>query len=257
MTQKAYSEGLRALLLYAASVQDTIEQKEARGEDAAADHALNDLLLPVVKGYGSEKSYSLLAESLQCFGGSGYLQDYPIEQYIRDAKIDTLYEGTTAIQGLDLFFRKMLRDRFAAVTGLAQQVADFARTDAGGESLRGERLALATAIQDVQGMVEALAAMAAASESDPREIYRVGLNTTRLLFAVGDVIVGWLLLRQAAVALDALTRGSASDRDHDFYVGKVASARWFCAQVLPHLRAERRILDATSLDVMELSELSF
>ena len=257
MTQKAYSEGLRALLLYAASVQDTIEQKEARGEDAAADHALNDLLLPVVKGYGSEKSYSLLAESLQCFGGSGYLQDYPIEQYIRDAKIDTLYEGTTAIQGLDLFFRKMMRDRFVTITSLGQQVADFARTDAGGESLGGERLALATAIQDVQGMVETLAAMAAASESDPREIYRVGLNTTRLLFAVGDVIVGWLLLRQASVALDALSRGSSSDRDHDFYVGKVASAQWFCAQVLPHLRAERRILESASLDVMELSELSF
>ena len=151
----------------------------------------------------------------------------------------------------------MMRDRFVAITSLGQQVADFARTDAGGESLGGERLALATAIQDVQGMVEALAAMAAASESDPREIYRVGLNTTRLLFAVGDVIVGWLLLRQAAVALDALTRGSATDRDHDFYVGKVASAQWFCAQVLPHLRAERRILESASLDVMELSELSF
>ncbi len=120
MTQKAYSEGMRALVLFTASVQDTVEMKHTTGEDAAADRALNDLLLPLVKGYGSEKSYALLAESLQCFGGSGYLQDYPIEQYIRDAKIDTLYEGTTAIQGLDLFFRKMVRDEFGAITRLGR-----------------------------------------------------------------------------------------------------------------------------------------
>jgi alkylation response protein AidB-like acyl-CoA dehydrogenase len=257
MTQKAYSEGLRALLLYSASVQDTIELRERSGEDVAAERALNDLLLPIVKGYGSEKSYALLAESLQCFGGSGYLQDHPIEQYIRDAKIDTLYEGTTAIQGLDLFFRKMLRNRCAAITRLGQQIADFARSDTGGDGLNGERLALVAAMQDVQGMVETLATIASASESNPREIYRVGLNTTRLLFAVGDVIVGWLLLRQAAVALDALSDGAASDRDQDFYTGKVASARWFCAQVLPHLRTERRILDSTSLDVMDLPESAF
>ena len=73
---------------------------------------MNDLLLPIVKGYGSERSWTLLGtESLQTFGGSGFLQDYPIEQYVRDAKIDTLYEGTTAIQGQDLFFRKIVKDQ--------------------------------------------------------------------------------------------------------------------------------------------------
>ena len=78
---------------------------------------MNDLLLPVVKGVGSERSYEMLAVALQTFGGSGFLQDYPLEQYIRDAKIDTLYEGTTAIQGLDFFFRKMVRDQFKAIIG--------------------------------------------------------------------------------------------------------------------------------------------
>src|SRR5919204_1447520 len=92
MTQKAYAEGMRALVLYTASVQDAIQVKEAAGEDASAEHALNDLLLPIVKGYGSEKGYEQPPQSLQTFGGSGFLQEYPIEQYIRDAKIDTLYE---------------------------------------------------------------------------------------------------------------------------------------------------------------------
>ena len=257
MTQKAYSEGLRALMLYAASVQDAVAMLEDAGEDASDEHALNDLLLPVVKGYGSEKSYALLAESLQCFGGSGYLQDYPIEQYIRDAKIDTLYEGTTAIQGMDLFFRKMLKDGFSAVTTLGQEIATLAMSDEGGEALAVERQALGSALQDVQAMIEAMTGFAIRSGEEPDEIYRAGLNTTRLLFAVGDVVVAWLLVRQATVALEALNRPPASADDVNFYEGKVASARWFCSQVLPHLRAERTILEATTLDAMTLSEGAF
>ena len=166
MTQKAYSEGLRALMLYAASVQDAVEVKETAGEDATAERALNDLLLPLVKGYGSEKSYALLAESLQCFGGSGYLQDYPIEQYIRDAKIDTLYEGTTAIQGMDLFFRKMVRDGSARSRRLGEQIGAFAAhrssaTRAGAAAARHAHW------QDVQAMIGTMAGFAMASATEP------------------------------------------------------------------------------------------
>jgi alkylation response protein AidB-like acyl-CoA dehydrogenase len=101
MLQKSYAEGLRALWMYTAWTLDKMRLEP--GDQYWAD--LNDLLLPMVKGYSSEKAYELLAQSLQVFGGSGFTKDYPIEQYIRDAKIDTLYEGTTAIQALDLFFR--------------------------------------------------------------------------------------------------------------------------------------------------------
>ena len=118
MTQKAYAEGMRALVLYTASLQDTLQIAAAGGEPDAAAAGLNDLLLPVVKAVGSERAYELLSLSLQTLGGSGYLQDYPIEQYIRDAKIDSLYEGTTGIQGLDLFFRKILRDKGRALRSL-------------------------------------------------------------------------------------------------------------------------------------------
>src|SRR5262249_37808691 len=112
MVQKSYVEGMRALVMFAAIQQDAIQIAEARGERDEDAERLNDLLLPLVKGVGSERSYELLgSQSLQTLGGSGFLQDYPIEQYIRDAKIDTLYEGTTAIQGMDLFFRKIVRDQ--------------------------------------------------------------------------------------------------------------------------------------------------
>ena len=115
MTQKAYAEGLRALYMYAAVHQDGSVAQQVSGADAEMAHRVNDLLLPVVKGVSSERAYEILTESLQTLGGSGYLTDYPIEQYIRDARIDSLYEGTTAIQSLDFFFRKIIRDRGQAL----------------------------------------------------------------------------------------------------------------------------------------------
>ncbi len=90
--------------------------------DAELAVKVNDLMLPIVKGVGSEQAYAKLTESLQTFGGSGFLQDYPIEQYIRDAKIDSLYEGTTAIQAQDFFFRKIVRDKGVALAHVAGQI---------------------------------------------------------------------------------------------------------------------------------------
>ena len=142
MLQKAYAEGMRALVLYTASIQDEVDagRGRRRHQDASttSPSGVNDLLLPIVKGFGSERSYELLGtESLQTFGGSGYLQDYPIEQYIRDAKIDTLYEGTTAIQGLDFFFRKIVRDKGQALTTLPTEIQEFAKADGGQRRAEG------------------------------------------------------------------------------------------------------------------------
>jgi alkylation response protein AidB-like acyl-CoA dehydrogenase len=260
MTQKAYTEGMRALVLYTASVQDTVRVAAGRGEPDEEAAALNDLLLPVVKGVGSERAYEMLTLSLQTFGGSGFLQDYPIEQYIRDAKIDSLYEGTTAIQGMDLFFRKILRNEGTALRALLTEITEFAAGESGNGRLKPERTALARAAADVDAMVATLAGYAASSLDRPAEIYRAGLNTTRLLMALGDLAVGWLLARQAEVALAALdgedaSRLSAADRA--FYQGKLATARFFAQTVLPRLGVEREIAAETTLDLMELPEEAF
>jgi hypothetical protein len=258
MLQKAYTEGMRALVHYAAWWQDQVALAEAG--DASVDGALaervNDLLLPLVKGLGSERSYEQLAQSLQTLGGSGYLQDYPIEQYIRDAKIDTLYEGTTAIQGQDLFFRKMVRDQFAALTSVASEINEFAKGDAGNGALARERELLGQALEDVQGIVAALGGFAMTGRTEPTSLYKVGQNTTRLLLSLGELIIGWLLLRQAEVALTAL-RGDVSERDRDFYQGKVAAATFFARQRFPLLSAERAIAEATDNDLMDLPESAF
>jgi alkylation response protein AidB-like acyl-CoA dehydrogenase len=252
MMQKAYAEGMRAMVLYTATFQDALMMGD--GDDLAA--AVNDLMLPVVKGVGSERAYEMLTHSLQVFGGSGFLQDYPIEQYIRDAKIDSLYEGTTAIQGMDLYFRKIIRNEGKALTFLLAQVREFAAADGGNGRLKAERAALAKAADDVEAIATSMHGFLGASMQQTQEIYRVGLNTTRLLLALGDLIIGWLLGRQAEVALARLDEG-ASGPDHAFYEGKVSTARFFAATMLPKLAAEREITETTTLDLMDLPEEAF
>jgi alkylation response protein AidB-like acyl-CoA dehydrogenase len=262
MLQKAYAEGMRALVLYTASFQDAVQVAAVRGQAGEAGDedklaaSVNDLLLPIVKGVGSERAYELLAQSLQTLGGSGYLQDYPIEQYVRDAKIDSLYEGTTAIQGMDLYFRKIVRDQGRALGFLIGQVREFAVADGGNGRLKLERAALARAAGDVEAMVSAMTGFLAGSAEQPAEIYRVGLNTTRLLLALGDLIIGWMLARQAEIAQARLDDGAGA-ADRAFYEGKVAAARFFAATVLPRLTAEREITEGTALDLMDLPEEAF
>ncbi|WP_431945331.1 acyl-CoA dehydrogenase [Actinacidiphila sp. bgisy167] len=256
LTQKAYAEGMRALVLYTASVQDAIAAAEAAGEDTARLQALNDLLLPIVKGYGSEKGYEQLAQSLQILGGSGFLQEYPIEQYIRDAKIDTLYEGTTAIQGQDYFFRKIVRNQGAALTALSEEIRAFLAEATGGEELSGAREQLAKAAVDLEAIVGRMLTDLAATEQDVRNIYKVGLNTTRLLLASGDVVVGYLLLKGAAVAAAKLAAGAGA-KDTAFYTGKIAAAKHFAAEILPQVSVARSIADGVALDIMDLPEEAF
>ena len=258
MLQKAYAEGMRALVLYTATQQDAVQVAEANGVVDAATVARNDLLLPVVKGVGSERSYEMLTLSLQTLGGSGFLQDYPMEQYIRDAKIDSLYEGTTGIQSLDLFFRKMVRDQGAAARALLAEITAFAAADNGNGRLKTERAALADGVAQVEAMLTAMTGFVIGSLERPKEVYKVGLNSVRLLLAFGDLIIGWLLARQAEVAQRALdTADSLAEPERDFYTGKLAAARFFATTVLPRLETERNIVEQTTLDLMEVPEGAF
>ncbi|GAB4075399.1 acyl-CoA dehydrogenase [Nostocoides australiense] len=270
MLQKAYAEGLRSLVLFTACQQDIVDQAQLESgseqleKDSPADLAsrVNDLLLPIVKGLGSERAWVLLGtESLQTFGGSGFLKEYPIEQYVRDAKIDTLYEGTTAIQGLDFFFRKIIRDKAQALSTVSMQIQEFAK-DLGqqGGKLDKDRELLSKGVEDVQGIVTAMVGQLMSGDprtgGDVTNVYKVGQNTSRVLLAAGDLIVGWLLLRQAAIAQEKLDAG-ATGADKDFYTGKVAAAQFFSRNVLPKLAAERAIAEAMDNSLMEVPESAF
>lgn len=253
ITQKAYAEGLRALYMYAAAHQDNSVAQQVSGADAEMARRVNDLLLPVVKGVSSERAYELLTESLQTLGGSGFLADYPIEQYIRDAKIDSLYEGTTAIQALDFFFRKIIRDRGAALEHVAAQVRHT--IDSCDDTLRPCADLVRSALGDVTTMTATLTGYLMAAGQKPTEIYKVGLASVRFLLAVGDLLIGWRLLAQAEVAHAALAGTPAPDEA--FYRGKIATAQFFAKNMLPKLTAVRGILESLDDDVMRLGDAAF
>ncbi|WP_370932972.1 acyl-CoA dehydrogenase [Amycolatopsis sp. cg13] len=256
MLQKAYAEGLRAIYLYTASFQDQLWTGE--GDEAALKlaHGVNDLLLPIVKGVGSERATEQLVQSLQTLGGSGFLQDYPIEQYIRDAKIDSLYEGTTAIQSLDFFFRKIVRDKGQSLAFVAGEITKFIESEAGNGRLKNERALLKQALEDTQAMLGSLIGYLTSSQEDPQNINKVGQHTVRLLMSVGDLLVGWKLLQGAEVALAKLDDG-ASAKDKPFYEGKLAVASFFAKSVLPELTSRRAIVEAADNALMEIDEAAF
>jgi hypothetical protein len=249
-------------VIYTASFQDRVTLARAAGSVDDAAEACNDLLLPIVKGYGSERAWVVLGtESLQTLGGSGFLEDYPIEQYVRDSKIDTLYEGTTAIQGMDLFFRKIVRNKGQALGLLLAEMVEFLAKEPTTGLLKVEHELLDKGLADAQALVglmigDLVLSDEAAPDGDIRNVYKVGLNTSRLLMVLGDVLCAYLLLRQAGVAIEALER-AVSPADRLFYEGKVASAQFFARTILPRVAAERAIAEATDLMPMDLPEGAF
>jgi hypothetical protein len=250
MTQKSHAEGLRALLYYTAWIQD---QRERFPDDKTWDKK-EDFLLPLVKGYSSEKAYELLgSSSLQVFGGSGFTTDYPIEQYIRDTKIDTLYEGTTAIQALDLFFRKIARDQGQTLTSLAGEVLEMVK--GGPEELAVERELLGKALDDTQGHLGVMVGHLMGAQQDPTGLYKLALHANALLESVAEVTIGWLLLQHAELALAALPE--ADGRDQMFYEGKVASARFFARHAFPKSKTRRQAAEQEDGALMDLADEAF
>ncbi len=247
MEQKAHVEGMRALIYYAGWVQD---QARLFPEDDSWERR-NDLLLPLIKGYSSEKAFQLLAQSLQVFGGSGFTMDYPMEQYIRDAKIDTIYEGTTGIQALDLFFRKIVRDQGATLTKLAEEIAETVKGGGSADSFATERGLLGEALEEVQNHLNAMISPLMASGANPEEIYKPALHANDLLESLAELLIGWLLIRHAEIA------EASRAADEAFYDGKVASARYFARTVLPKSALRRELAETEDGLLMALEDDRF
>jgi len=245
MLQKSHAEGLRALWTYAAWTRD---QADLTGEEHWARRA--DFLLPVVKGYSSEKAFELLAQSLQVLGGSGYTEDYPIEQYLRDAKIDSIYEGTTGIQALDLFFRRIWKDQGQTVAVLSAEIAEFVKATGPDDIFAAEREQLGRMLDDLQAHVGVAVGHLFSSREHPENIYRAGLHLSSLLESIAEVLIGWQLLRHAELA----SPGAVAD---DYLAGKVASGRFFVRHVGPKVAARRVEAEAEEGALMRIADGSF
>ena len=152
----------------------------------------------------------------------------------------------------------MVRDQGAAARALLAEITAFAAADGGNGRLKTERAALAEGVEHFEAMLTAMTGFVVGSLERPEEIYKVGLNSVRLLLAFGDLIIGWLLARQAEVAQRALDEaGALAQPDRDFYAGKLAAARFFATTVLPRLETDRKITEETTLDLMEVPEGAF
>ncbi|WP_370599293.1 acyl-CoA dehydrogenase [Pseudomonas nitroreducens] len=234
LQQKVYAEGSLALCLYPSSLfEDAHTAEGADDRQAAAD--LLDLLIPMVKSYPSR--YGVIASDIgiQVLGGSGYIREYPLEQYYRDNRLNPIHEGTEGIHGLDLLGRKLEQRNGAGyrqLLGLVRASIDTARNDTTCAPLAA---ALANALAPLEQATAALREQTAADVA-------LGLaNATAYLDLFGRVLVGWLWLRMALIASRTLQAGAAGS-EADFYHGKLQAARYFMDWELASIQAQARLL---------------
>jgi len=248
MHMKANIEAMRAISYVAAAELDKVSA-EPDAERKAAAQARLDLLTPIVKAWCTETGQVLASLGLQVHGGMGYIEETGAAQYFRDARITTIYEGTTGIQAGDLIGRKILRDRGESLQAF---IADVSKTDAElarhADSLAVIRDGLQDACQALIGATEWLFGNFSRDASVP------GAVSFNFLMLMGTVAGGWQLARAAVAAADHLNDGA---EDREFYAAKIITARFFAEQVLPMAGAYRRAVESGSESIMALSEDQF
>jgi hypothetical protein len=243
MTMKAYVEGLRCLVLEAAMFVDlALHHPDAAVRDEHDGHL--GLMTPVCKAFGSDMGFRVTELALQIYGGYGYIRDYPAEQYLRDMKAASLYEGTNGIQAMDLIGRKVLRDGGVRLARYLRRV--------------GEEVAAAGATAGVAPLAEKVAraierfgkAAGLVAERARQDADVAGLVATPFLRILGDILCAQLLVRRAAVAEQRLA--SAPPAQARFLRGKTEAARFYVEQILPD--ADANLARVTSDDRSALTD---
>ncbi len=227
MTMKAYVEALRALIFEASLFVD-IGWHHPDEKVREEYEGYLGLMTPVCKAFGSDMGFRVTELAIQTYGGYGYVQDYPVEQYMRDLKIASLYEGTNGIQAMDLIGRKFLKNAGQNLTAYMKRIGK----ELAGSATRPELKPLAEKIQAAMGRFGEVAPLIGARAA--RNPDTVGLAATPFLRALGDLLCSQLLVRRAAVAIDQLAKSPAPDRAK-FLKGKVEVAKFYVEQILPEM----------------------
>jgi alkylation response protein AidB-like acyl-CoA dehydrogenase len=265
LQMKAYTEGVRALILYASYCIDR-ERMARNEEEKKAWESRTAFLTPVAKAYGSDLSFRVTETAMQVYGGYGYMKDYPIEQFLRDEKVHSIFEGTNGIQALDLAGRKLGRDSEELFKGLLEDVHAFCSEHTGHRTL-------AAYVEILDAARTALAdASAFLVDINKKDFPLLALYAYPYLELFGDVIVGWLLIWQAVIAQDRLTKLAeekgisepggltklvTENADAAFYSGKVASARYFVSAVLSLATAKAQVIKSADKAALEIPEHVF
>ncbi|WP_375290345.1 acyl-CoA dehydrogenase C-terminal domain-containing protein [Qipengyuania sp.] len=247
MDAKAFTEGMRALALWGALLVDLSHSAQSEEERKEADQMIG-LLTPVIKGYGTDKGYAIATDMQQVFGGHGYIREWGMEQFVRDARIAQIYEGTNGVQAMDLCGRKLAQAGGAAVQAFFKLVGEECAAVKGDEGLGpiAEKLEKALGEQQAATMWFMQHAM-----KNPNDL---GAGAHHYMHIMGIVTLGLMWLRMAKVAQAKLADDAEGKA---FYETKLTTARYYAERYLPDAGALRRKLEAGSESMMALDQAAF
>jgi hypothetical protein len=244
MDQKSFTEGARAFAYWAATLID----RAHRMGDQDAD-ALVSLLTPVLKGFLTDKGFEMTVSAQQLYGGHGYIEEWGMSQFVRDARIAMIYEGANGIQALDLVGRKLAAGGGKPIMGLFDMVKGFIKAHEGDAELKAGVLdPLKQASKDLQAAAMYFMGAAGKNPSDALA------GATDFLHMMGHVCFGLIWARMAVAAKAALQAGAA---DRDFYEAKLATARYYAARQLPATGMHLARIQSGAAPVMALEAASF
>ena len=242
MEAKAINEGLRALILWGGLQVDLTHKAQTEEERQSADDLIS-LLTPVIKGYGTDKGYDIATNMQQVYGGHGYIAEWGMEQYVRDARIAMIYEGTNGVQAMDLVGRKLAQNGGRAIQALFA-IIDQECADAKGD----ERLAdFATRLEKASG--ELKAATMWFMQNGMANPNHIGAGAHSYMHIMGIVALGLMWLRMMRASVSALEAGSGNAV---FYETKLKTARFFAERIMPDAGSLRRKIEAGSDAIMAL-----
>ncbi|HWM88279.1 MAG TPA: acyl-CoA dehydrogenase [Kofleriaceae bacterium] len=254
LEMKARVEGIRALIIKLGLHRDRELALRAAGDDKAADDELGqvDLLVPVVKYYASDQGFQVTVLAIQCFGGAGYIKDHPVEQYCRDSKIFSIYEGTNHIQALDLVGRKLGLRGGANFQAYLADVRKFVAANR-------DNASLAPVLERLGAAADALSegAMRLFGWFQAGKTELIGLYANRFLEMMARTTVSWVLLDGAAVALRAASSLPAHHPDRAFYQGKLHAAMHYAQLELPVVVDGARFMGQEMRHSLEIPDLGF
>ncbi len=247
LQMKATVEGMRSMIYTVAFWADFAAESP---DPSTRVHyqALTDFMTPIVKAYCSDMGFRVCETAMQCMGGYGYCRDYPIEQYLRDAKIMSLYEGTNGIQGIDLMGRKMRVNEGAMFTAFSREIQGFFENHRGHVGLGSRVAELERAFLRVSEMADR---MRERNQADPLQW---ASYTYPALLCFGDLVMAWRLLDMALISWD---RAEQKGSKNDFYIGKVAQATYFADTTLPHTMARAGLCSRSGREIVEMPERGF
>ncbi|MEE4359840.1 MAG: acyl-CoA dehydrogenase [Desulfococcaceae bacterium] len=247
---KAYTEGMRSLLYYTGLCEDKMRISDDADEKAKYQGRI-DVLIPIAKGYVTDRSFEVCSLGIQIFGGYGYTREYPQEQLLRDCKITHIYEGTNGIQAMDLLGRKLGLNKGQAFTDLLGEMKKQIET---AKKIKG----LEDLAADAEKLADKLAetAMHMAKTARSEKMMTAFAHAYSFMDITGDAVMAWMLLWRACAAAQSLEKG-AKKKDIFFYDGQLKSARFFIKSVLPLSMGKAETILESDDTVMQMSEDAF